>query len=415
MVKQFSTARWILTGLLVTALVPAAGGDDPAGTTASAGAEDAEESAARPRPAPPALHLLETRVDLGSVYSGERVRHRFVYQNRGGSELVVKQIRPTCSTLVERWEREHRVLAPGREGSFVLARDTTWSGAARRLLAAYIESNDPQRPRIFVRAEVRVVPVLTLEPSSPRVDVLPDSPEGETVIKLTRNPDVKGQVRVVSVKSGEHLRLDLKETEPGSTWRLLARASRDLEGRSYAVDRIVLDVQVGKRRLEQKLHVSIHRPERIEASPRAVYFTRRDVRSLVPTRTPVSKTVTIGTVLAPPYRFRISRVRLEGPDAFEALFKTRIEPAVEGREYRLVVELVSLPQWIESPGDAEKTEKMEKAEKIDRGGKPTATKSRLVSGTITLVTDDPKLAEIRVPCRASLGFASLPKRVPERE
>lgn len=127
----------------------------------------------------PNLHFDETEIDLGEIpvsYESREVRFRF--ENRGGSDLFIKQLVTSCSCVAARIEPDE--LAPGQHGTILVAIRAL--EPEEKLAWVTVHANDPRRPRTTLQLRWRSVAPLELDPLS--VDfgqVLPGARTSTTV------------------------------------------------------------------------------------------------------------------------------------------------------------------------------------------------------------------------------------------
>jgi hypothetical protein len=105
-------------------------------------------------------------------------------------------------------------------------------------------------------------------------------------------------------------------------------------------------------------------PDRIELSPRLVCFRKKDLAGIEATGAPATKAVEVKASLDPLYRFAIRGLKWDG---VEPPLGARIDTVEEGREYRLVISALKVP---EDPN------------------------AKSVKANLKLLTDDPELPEI---------------------
>lgn len=321
---------------------------------------------------PPAIHIEGVSGDLGELVQGDVLRHRIEYENRGGSPLVIHKIRPACGAYVSKLD-SGKTIAPGDKGSFVLGFDTYRLRAGARTVCGRIYCNDPKRPEIPIRLRMVIRTIVDTEPTFPRLLWLPGAGPAQIAVTLSRA--VPEDIKILKAENPRgRLTLDLRETEPGRRYQLLAKTDGLPEDREYSWERIELDIQTGGRRVKQIFCIVIQRRNRIELTTKYLHFGPADLRLLAEEGKPVVKTVAIKAAFPEPYRFKIEARHANRPKSF---FKLHIEPVKEGREYRLVVTVDKMPSW------------------------PEDSKRKSLREGIVLTTDEPEQPEIKLTCRAS--------------
>ncbi|HOK61507.1 MAG: DUF1573 domain-containing protein [Tenuifilum sp.] len=74
------------------------------------------------------LTYVEDFFDVGTIHSGEIVRHSFRFRNTGNAPLVVKDIIPSCGCT--KVDVTSRILKPGEEASVEVVFDSKgWFGS----------------------------------------------------------------------------------------------------------------------------------------------------------------------------------------------------------------------------------------------------------------------------------------------
>jgi len=327
---------------------------------------------------PPVLFIDQPKFDFGDVIKGEVVTHRFEIENKGGSPLIVQKVKPSCGcTLVDEATMD-KVIAPGAKGGFELKIETSRLGVGRQQKYADVASNDPKQSQFRVFIGGKIDSLLKVEPEMPKIHTVKGRGPGTTEITLTKN--ITGDMKVVGAKSQSgRLLVDMKEVQPNSLYKLAVTTNYGpKETQSYYNEQIQIDVQMGERKLTQEISLPVQVKDRIDITPRSVYFKRTDFQALKDKGTPVVKAVDLRPSVEEPYKFKITNTKLDDPDSF---FKVNLETLKDGREYRLNVTVDKLPP--ETPA---------------ADGKPAASKS--MKGNVTLTTDDPMMPEIVIRCIA---------------
>lgn len=323
---------------------------------------------------PPILYIDQPRYDFGDVYKGEVINHRYELENRGGSPLVIQEVKASCGcTVVDMMEK---VISPGRKGGFELKVETSRLPVGQQQKYADITCNDPKQSKFRVFIQGKIDSILKVEPEAPKIQTVKGVGQGSTEITLTKN--AQAELKVLSARSQSgRLLIDLKEKQPGSVWTLLVKTNYGLKDvQNFFTEQLQLEVQVGaERKMVQEILLTVQIKDRIEIAPRSLYFKRTDFQPLRDKGTPVMKTVDIKSILDN-HAFQITNLKVEDPDN---VFKVTKETVKEGREYRLVVTIDKLPP---EPADQ----------------KPQVQKS--LKGNITITTDDPMMQEVNLRCIA---------------
>jgi hypothetical protein len=184
----------------------------------------------------PLLHTDELVHDFGTVLRGEMARHVFTLDNAGEGDLLVQDVRSTCTcTLTEVWigdeeitgdelirrrkDRLFGTVPPGGEFRVAVEMDT---GKLRGVgpdhpvrKAVRIYSNDLTQNPLNVTLEARIADAFQIEPQDLR---FPRMRKGETASMTlsVRSDQIEGyKLEGVEVTRPESLRATLRQTGDG--------------------------------------------------------------------------------------------------------------------------------------------------------------------------------------------------------
>ncbi|MBI4469725.1 MAG: DUF1573 domain-containing protein [Acidobacteria bacterium] len=143
-------ARGLLLGIVL--LLAATGGMQSSNSTDGRTLEQARKPEARFR---------ERDHDAGSVEAGGQVSHTFKVRNSGGADLLIDEVRPTCGCTVVEFSK---VIKPGREGSVRLTTTTPFVSPSVAT-SAWVHTNDPAQPVIFLTLKATVRQLLEILPA----------------------------------------------------------------------------------------------------------------------------------------------------------------------------------------------------------------------------------------------------------
>jgi hypothetical protein len=322
---------------------------------------------------PPVIYIEESKFDFGKVIKGEVVQHRYKYKNNGKAPLVIQKIRPGCGcTVIDNWDK---VVAPGAEGTFEAKLETSRLAVGPINKYADVISNDPKQSSLRCTIAGTIEALLKIEPESPRITSVRGQGQGKLQMTLSRNLQQEMKVTGAKSQSGR-LVVGFSETQPGTMWKIdLTTNYNAKETQNYFSEVVQLEVMMGERKLTQEVTVAVQLKDRIEMTPRIVYFRKNDFQPLKDKGAPATKTVEVKANLEPPYKFTIKEAKFDAPDS---PFKVKIEPVVgkEDREYRLVVLIDKMPDFANDPNQ------------------------KSLKGNLTVVTDDPDMPEISIRCVA---------------
>ena len=107
----------------------------------------------------PDLRFAAYSHDLGVLYEGSKVERTLSLRNVGTEDLVISQVRPSCTCLQA--ELLKTTAAPGDGGGIILTFDTAGLRGAQQY-AVYVHSNDPVSPIVQVRVSASIKPTKLL-------------------------------------------------------------------------------------------------------------------------------------------------------------------------------------------------------------------------------------------------------------
>jgi hypothetical protein len=209
--------------------------------------------------------------------------------------------------------------------------------------------------------------IFKAEPQEPRIT----SGEVQKPFEIILVKENQAEIRIVGVNS-RNGRLDVvaEEILPGEKWKLLVTENPDPKDlQDYLNDVIEVHVRIGERLVTQTISLALRRKDRIEISPRIIYFRHSDLQGLRKNGIPVTKSINVMANRDPPYRFSIKEAKFNYSNS---PFRVEIVPVQEGREYRLVVHIDKLPDLSKNPNQ------------------------KSLKANLTVLTDDPKLLEISI-------------------
>ena len=286
---------------------------------------------------PPVLAVSELSYDFGTVFKGEEVVHKFVIENKGGSDLLLNKIKPSCGcTYVD----HDKKIAPGAKGFVTLKVNTSKLRPGKQSKRAEIFSNDPKNPKQQVTIKGTVSTAFKAEPAAPRFEVLKGTKETKTV-SLKKTSKMEFKIKEVKTQN-QRVAVELKEIKADEEYELLVTANPDAQSKNpYLSDRIIVEVEgADGRTMSQDIPVTIRFKDLVSVTPRTLYFRRNEVKPLREKKTEkITKVVTIKSEGDDGHVFKIT-----GVEVTEKAFKPKIETITEGKEYKITVELDSLPE-----------------------------------------------------------------------
>ncbi|UCH34746.1 MAG: DUF1573 domain-containing protein [Armatimonadota bacterium] len=166
--------------------------------------------------AAPRIAFESTDHDFGTVTIGDAVEHEFVFRNVGDAPLVIEQVRTSCGctgALVT-----EKQVAPGGEGRVKATfRTTSYKGDQRKSI--YVETNDPEQPRVTLALIGYVMVEVEVSPATIYVrDVTPDESRKYSIV--VKRPDGK-ELRITKLSpSRPEIHLGEPQQRPDGTYEI---------------------------------------------------------------------------------------------------------------------------------------------------------------------------------------------------
>jgi len=96
----------------------------------------------------PKIIFNNTNFDFGTVKSGEKVEHSFVFKNEGKSNLIIRKLSPSCGCTVA--SLKSNTIIPGDSTSVDIVFNSTGRNGLQKKQVSVI-SNDPGNPEVTLR------------------------------------------------------------------------------------------------------------------------------------------------------------------------------------------------------------------------------------------------------------------------
>jgi hypothetical protein len=100
----------------------------------------------------PYIYFKEDSHDFGKVTQGEEVSYTFVFENRGKSNLVIKDVQTSCGCTVPRYEQ--KPVPPGKAGTVELVFHTAGKAGTVKKTAKVISNANPDEKMLTIFCEV---------------------------------------------------------------------------------------------------------------------------------------------------------------------------------------------------------------------------------------------------------------------
>lgn len=326
---------------------------------------------------PGAIEVKEKSWDAGTVERGGPVQHVFVYKNVGKGDLTV-DAKPGCGcTLVE----YDKIVAPGKEGKLTASMNTdNFKGPVTKSVT--LTTNDPANARVVLEIKANItVPIDILPMDS--ISLTAKLGEVKTQELTIKSGDGKA-FDVVSVKDVPGLVAKIEPIVEAGAKAPAAKAGTLAAGSSSykltvstkpdaAVGRTFQSLEIATSHPKApslKVNVSLLVQGEVEVVPERVYL-----QGAPPAAAPASgqPAPAVAAPMAQTVKIRKtagSPLKIDGVSSSDPDFATSLKTITEGREYDLEIKYTGKP---------------------GRG---------MVSGQVTLKTNEPKQPTLTVPVAA---------------
>ena len=319
---------------------------------------------------PPILTIVDPVYDWGKAYQGEQIEHVFTLENKGGSTLIIEDVKSHCGCTVLRENDYKKMLEPGEKTSITINVDTTLlKGSVKKDTEVFTNALSDEN-KLWMQGDVEELLMLT--PNMPKVEVVRATtapPSSPTLVKVEPNLGKKVKVSSVTPLKG-FLSVALREVEAGKKYEMsLSPTLKKEDKTAFQTEAIEAKVEVDGKALVLHLQVSVVQKDRIDVNPsKSVYFHRKMTEGIGKPGSPrPAMALEVESIGGPAHRFKITKMA-----AKNQTFKVTLETVEEGKHYRLQVVLDKAP---------------EKGE-------------RFLRDSIELTTDDPEVPVITIPAMA---------------
>lgn len=101
----------------------------------------------------PSIAFQETHFDMGRIVQGNKVEHRFTFTNKGGSALVITDVRGSCGCTVGKdWPREP--IPPGESGGITVTFDSEGRSGRQDRTVTVVANTSPPSTVLTIGGEV---------------------------------------------------------------------------------------------------------------------------------------------------------------------------------------------------------------------------------------------------------------------
>ena len=101
----------------------------------------------------PTIAFEETHFDMGRMVQGNKVEHRFIFTNKGGSALVITDVRGSCGCTVGKdWPKEP--IQPGGKGGITVTFDSEGRTGRQDRTVTVVANTSPPSTVLTLSGEV---------------------------------------------------------------------------------------------------------------------------------------------------------------------------------------------------------------------------------------------------------------------
>lgn len=101
----------------------------------------------------PVLTFEQSHFDMGRIVQGSKVEHRFMFQNTGGSALLISDVRASCGcTVGKEWPRYP--VKPGDKAEIVVAFDSEGRVGVQNKTVTVVANTSPPSTVLTLTGEV---------------------------------------------------------------------------------------------------------------------------------------------------------------------------------------------------------------------------------------------------------------------
>ena len=163
----------------------------------------------------PDIHVAESVLDLGTVLEGQPVQGIFTVINNGDLPLTLKNVGRSSGCIVERFPHQ---VAPGQAGKIEVGLATR-NRSGKIEGGFFVHSDDPDTPRLVLRATAMVTPLISVEPDRVYFSGFADGLY-QTTITIQSNAPRPLALKPVISSVGDVIRHRMTVDKKGHAYRL---------------------------------------------------------------------------------------------------------------------------------------------------------------------------------------------------
>ena len=102
----------------------------------------------------PEFSFSEESFDFGDISQGEKVKHAFVFENKGEADLIISSARGSCGCTVPSYPKE--AIKPGQKSEILVVFDSNGKTGSQHKRVTIMANTNPSQTVIAIMANVLV-------------------------------------------------------------------------------------------------------------------------------------------------------------------------------------------------------------------------------------------------------------------
>ena len=103
----------------------------------------------------PVMTFKKTTHDFGAIVQGEKVAHKFVFTNTGGTDLIISDASATCGCTVPAYSR--KPIKKGEKGEIEVVYNSAGFTGSQHKSIRILTNAQPNNIRLNIEAEIIVI------------------------------------------------------------------------------------------------------------------------------------------------------------------------------------------------------------------------------------------------------------------
>ncbi|MER3558563.1 MAG: hypothetical protein C4336_03180, partial [Armatimonadota bacterium] len=287
--------------------------------------------------------------DFGNIMQGDKVKFTFRIRNAGDAPLEITA-RPSCGCVVPQYDR---TIAPGQEGKLDAELNSAGFRGAQ-IKTIQVTSNDPDQPSLSLRLTAFIKTAVEVHPSERLQINLKSGEPTVQEVEIASNTDQPLEVQEVST-SAPYVRAEARKVDDKTTKIVITVSPDAPAGRSDFMVMARTNLSASP-----VVTINVATEKGIVVTPTTVFFGA--IGSATPL--PVERVVVLSRS---DKAFEVKRFEVDDPN-----IEVKHESSADGKQHRIILRY--------------------------KGGWTQGTVRR----TLTIETDDPQQAQIRVNLMATV-------------